>query len=348
MPSLTPIRVRGKRTAAKDEKWNAGKKRKASRLNPSSHWAAADDTSYPLTRKRKRRTRTLAFVEELPTEILQNIFYFSGNLNLALASTSLQSQLSSKHVYLAHTTRLLQPLLGNKNTEVDADTDVATASRLLSCRFFTWDFFKSWLSQTSSSDADKHASEQSRSAEDYVAIWQAQQPYPKLLPPLKILHGPWTQDKVEFLALMAVTEPDLPSLSPIHGEAAYLGLTQAVAERSSDAVAHLLRFKPSVDTEILRKAVIDNVFDRDVVLKLADYAVQRQQESISSQADLSVNEMPAVDFLDPALWAWAERTRNNDDDDNGEWLSKLLKDKSRQVQPQTRSAQQPADDDANM
>ncbi|KAI7523253.1 hypothetical protein KC316_g19016, partial [Hortaea werneckii] len=134
---------------------------------------------------------------------------------------------------------------------------------------------------------------------------------------------------------------------PIHGEAAYLGLTQAVAERSFDAVAQLLRFKPSVDTEMLRRAVIDNVFDRDVVLKLADYAVQRQQESISSQADPSVSEMPAVDFLDPALWAWAERTRNNDDD-NGEWLSKLLKDKSRQVQPQTRSAQQPADDDANM
>ncbi|KAI6855628.1 hypothetical protein KC334_g22345, partial [Hortaea werneckii] len=186
----------------------------------------------------------------------------------------------------------------------------------------------------------KHASEQSQSAEDYLAIWQGQRPSPKLLPPLKILHGPWTQDKVDFLALMAVTEPDLPSLSPIHGEAAYLGLTQAVAERSFDAVAQLLRFKPSVDTEMLRKAVIDNVFDRDVVLKLADYAVQRQQESISS-------EMPAVDFLDPALWAWAERTRNNDDD-NGEWLSNLLKDKSRQVQPQTRSAQQPADDDANM
>ncbi|RMY76845.1 hypothetical protein D0863_01711 [Hortaea werneckii] len=347
MPSLTPIRVRGKRTAAKDEKWNAGKKRKASRLNPSSHWAAAHDTSYPPTRKRKRRTRTLAFVEELPTEILQNIFYFSGNLNLALASTSLQSQLSSKHVYLAHTTRLLQPLLGNKSTEVEEDTDVATASRLLSCRFFTWDFFKSWLSQRSSSDADKHASEQSRSAEDYVAIWRAQQPSPRLLPPLKILHGPWTQDKVDFLALMAVTEPDLPSLSPIHGEASYLGLTQAVAERSFDAVAQLLRFKPSVDTEMLRKAVIDSIFDRDVVLKLADYAVQRQQESISSQTDLSVSEMPAVDFLDPALWAWAERTRNNDDD-NGEWLSNLLKNKSHQVQPQTRSAQQPADDDANM
>ena len=146
---------------------------------------------------------------------------------------------------------------------------------------------------------------------------------------------------------MAVTEPDLPSLSPIHGEAAYLGLTQAVAERSSDAVAQLLRLKPTLDTELLRKAVIDNVFDRDVVLKLADYAVQRQQESRSSQADLSVNEMSAVDFLDPALWAWAERARNNDDD-NGEWLSKLLKDKSRQVQPQTSSAQQPADDDANM
>ncbi|KAI7527931.1 hypothetical protein KC331_g16028 [Hortaea werneckii] len=146
---------------------------------------------------------------------------------------------------------------------------------------------------------------------------------------------------------MAVTEPDLPSLSPIHGEASYLGLTQAVAERSFDAVAQLLRFKPSVDTEMLRKAVIDSIFDRDVVLKLADYAVQRQQESISSQTDLSVSEMPAVDFLDPALWAWAERTRNNDDD-NGEWLSNLLKNKSRQVQPQTRSAQQPADDDANM
>ncbi|KAI6868601.1 hypothetical protein KC338_g3897 [Hortaea werneckii] len=243
MPSLTPIRVRGKRTAAKDEKWNAGKKRKASRLNTSSHWAAADDASYPSTRKRKRRTRTLAFVEELPTEILQTIFYFSGNLNLALASTSLQSQLSSKHVYLAHTTRLLHPLLGNRGTEVEEDTDIAAACRLLS--------------------------------------------------------------------------------------------------------SQLLRFKPNLDTEILRKAVIDNVFDPDVVLKLADYAVQRQQESMSSQTDISINEMPAVDFLDPALWAWAEKTRKNGDD-NGEWLSELLKDKSRQVQPQTRSVQQPADDDANM
>ncbi|GAB1727829.1 hypothetical protein NU195Hw_g2149t1 [Hortaea werneckii] len=344
MPSLTPIRVRGKRTAAKDEKWNAGKKRKASRLNTSSHCAAADDASYSPTRKRKRRTRTLAFVEEMPTEILQTIFYFSGNLNLALASTSLQSQLSSKHVYLAHTTRLLQPLLGNKDAELEEDTDIATACRLLSCRFFTWDFFKSWLAQRS---LDTHASEQVRSAEDYLALWQAQQPSSKLLPPLKILHGPWTRDKVDFLTLMAVTEPDLPSLSPIHSEAVYLGLTQAVAERSFDAVAQLLRFKPNLDTEILRKAVIDNVFDRDIVLTLADHAVQRQQESMSSQADISINELPAVDFLDPALWAWAERTRKNGDD-NGEWLSELLKDKSRQVQPHTRSVQQPADDDANV
>ncbi|KAI6885457.1 hypothetical protein KC360_g3633 [Hortaea werneckii] len=346
MPSLTPIRVRGKRTAAKDEKWNAGKKRKASRLNTLSPSVVADDASCPPTRKRKRRTRTLAFVEELPTEILQNIFYFSGNLNLALASTSLQSQLSSKHVYLAHTTRLLQPLLGHEGTERE-DTDIAAASRLLSCRFFTWDFFKTWLVQRSSNVADKHASEQSLSAEGYLALWQAQQPSPRLLPPLKVLHGPWTRDKVEFLTLMAVTEPDLPSLSPIHGEAVYLGLNQAVAERSFDAVAQLLRFKPNLDTEILRKAVIDNVFNRDVVLKLADYAVQRQQESISSQADISVKEMPAVDFLDPALWAWAERARNNDNE-NGEWLSKLLKDKSRQVQPRTRSVQQPADEDATM
>ncbi|TKA27566.1 hypothetical protein B0A50_04397 [Salinomyces thailandicus] len=327
MASLTPIRIRGKRTGTKAEKGLIGKRRKVLKTSSSSTYPHGAEPPVDLSsRKRKRRERQLSRIEELPTEILQDIFYLAGNLNLALVSPSLQSQLSSTHVYLAHTSRTLRPVLGPLQEEDRANvSELSAASRLMSCRFFTWSFFKQWLAQSHHKMEDQHATSSSNAAEEYTALWRSLEPRHGLLPPLKVLHGPWTSDKVEFLGVMASSGEDLAAINPVHGETAYEGLGQAISEQSELAVRHMLRLQLNPDTELLRQAVIKDGCNREIVEALVGRAMRQMQSSAGPP-----QRTCDIDFLDPVLWAWAERARGSGDE-RGDWLSALLKEKNGEV-----------------
>ncbi|KAK4550768.1 hypothetical protein LTR36_000347 [Oleoguttula mirabilis] len=343
MPDMTPIRVRGKRGAARAEKWHAGKKRKASRDSSPVQMSDAVSVSSNVpsaasSRKRKRRQRSLSTLEELPTEILQDIFYYAANLNLALASPGLQAQLSSKHVYLKHTSRIMQPVIGHPGDSKASDADLSAATRLLNCKFMTWSFFKLWLNE------HWELRKRSDDREDnivsmYCSLWSPLEPSHGLVPPRKILHGPWTQDKIDFLEVLAFGIGDLPALSPVSGEVAHEGLAQAVAESSVAAVRSLLTMGLRPDTEVLRQAVINHGCKEAIVRVLVEKSgVRHSEHEQSHQVDMSEvqgsdprpGSAPSIDFLDPALWSWADRARIGGDG-KGQWLMDLLKAKARAI-----------------
>lgn len=338
---MTPIKVRGKRGAAKAEKWHAGKKRKAFRdSNPASpargfHTvsAASSMASVPSSRKHKRRQFQLSKLEELPTEILQDIFYYSANLDLALASPGLQAQLSSPHVFLKHACRTLQPVLGRAGGDVADDSVLSAAARLLNCRFMTWDFFKLWLDeQWESRQLPDSTSPGSHTAHEYRRLWLLLEPCCGLLPPRKLLHGPWTEDKINFLSVLSLKIEDLPAVSPVHGEVAHEGLVQAVTESSEAAVCWLLSMSLRSDTELLRRAVIDHGCNKAIVNALVGQSLKHyhsgEHNSEVTRSPSHAKHASAIDFLDPALWAWADKARLAGHS-NGEWLMALLRERAR-------------------
>lgn len=337
---MTPIKIRGKRGAAQAEKWGAGKRRKLGRdvsmaLSDCRSSAASSvfrALNTPAPRKRKQVERQLSKIEQLPTEILQDIFYFSANVNLALASPSLQTQLSSQHVYLQHTSRVLQPVLDDDRSCFYRDDDVANvchalgwssnderraATRLLSCKFVTWDFFRRWLEEKWEATGKPWPVPRG-SSEEYAELWVALGPSVVLLPPRKVLTGPWTHDQICFLRMFArgLRCEDLASIDSVSGEVAYEGLVQAVTEGSKEAVETLLSLGQAMspDTELMRKAVIDSGCNEDIVRALVEAAGRRDPSRL--------------DLLDPALWSWAEKARASGNE-KGKWLMDYLKVENR-------------------
>jgi len=326
---MTPIRVRGKRGASKAEKWHAGKKRKAPHaLSPASSTPSFAASVAP-SRKRKRRERELSQLEQLPTEILQDIFWYSVNLDLPLASPGLQSQLSGQHVYTTHTSRVFAPVLGQETQSAVSEEDVSAAARLISCKFFTWDFFKVWLEERCES-LERPTTLDSRHSEYHLTLWSLLDPPHGLLPPMKVLRGPWSEDKTSFLAVLAASGADISALSPLHGETAYEGLEQAVAESAEPAVRSLLQLQLNPDTELVRKAVIDYGCHKEIVRGLVDQCASIFRRLPPGSDSYPRDIQPSIDFLDPALWAWAEKTRASGEERGG-WLVKLLREKMQEL-----------------
>nr|POE79335.1 hypothetical protein CFP56_07400 [Quercus suber] len=318
MVSLTPVKVRGKRRGTTAEKWNQGDGRRskfrkdALSLSTLSN-ASPRFQSQTTTRKRKRSGNELGKIERLPTEIIQSIFEHSGNLSLPSASPALSSQLSDHHVYEVLTNRIMTPVLGACSTSTDqrdmSSADVAAASRLFSCKFMTWPFFRDWLQLVSKRLLHEEIPVCKTSSLDCLkTTWNKLGPPPALLPPRKLLHGPWSDERVSFLIVLALDRPSLFANSPILGETACEGLVEAVAESHAYAVETLLRLGVMPTTELLRQAVMNTGCDREIVLQIIKAS----------------HEASKVDFLDPTLWSWANRAQVNGND-NGAWLMALLK-----------------------
>jgi hypothetical protein len=94
-------------------------------------------------RSRSRQGRgSTSLLEQLPTELLQDIFLFAANLHLPLCSKQLLGALTSEHLKFEIT---LQILVHQKDK-----LDHEDKSLLLSRRFFTWDFLVRYVRFTHS------------------------------------------------------------------------------------------------------------------------------------------------------------------------------------------------------
>jgi hypothetical protein len=317
---MTAIKVRGKRSATPAEKWQAGKKRRRPDADSPSVTSSSERSTPVSTneslhgeanmgQKRRRRSPSLSRLEQLPTEILQTIFDFSTNVALPLVSPHLAAQLRDQHIYSTVTNRILRRVVGfDEGSHADRG-DLSAATRLLGCRFIDWSFLRKWLESEVSVPPSSNPSV-------YWQRWADLKPSTDLLPPIKVLHGPWTDDKKAFLRMFSPGVVDLAALSSIHHEIASEGLSQAIAEVSSEAVDILLSMGVAGNTELLRQAVIDCGCNKDIVTALLGHTNRRHHGHAQ------------LDLLDPALWSWAQRARQ-DRNEKGDWLIHLLRSRAR-------------------
>ena len=327
MTTMTPIRVRGKRHATRAEKWNSGKQRQpvhgksiTSSEPDSSAQSTSSEAKSQSRRRRRRVSHELSRLEELPTEVLQTIFENSANVNLPLASPRLSSQLASQHLYHQLTSSILQPVLGGKRS---TPSELAAAMRLMNSMFFTWTFFKDWLYDRFEAlgllhewqDAVESGSATMQPERQGEWTWYKLRPHSGLLPPKKLILGPFTYDKVRFLRFLTSSYREDPDqIDPLYRELAIDGLRQAVSEGAGEALPAFWTLGVEPDTELLRHAVIDSGCEKNVVQRLVTRVVHLASEPID------------VDFLDPALWSWADKAGG---DGKGSWLMEVLKDAAR-------------------
>lgn len=89
---------------------------------------------------------TLSNFEQLPSEIVQEIFEYSNNINLPLSSLILSSQLSAESIYVRFATDLLyaEDSLYPLSDAVSGHfcSSAAAISRMLQCRWMSWRIFK--------------------------------------------------------------------------------------------------------------------------------------------------------------------------------------------------------------
>ncbi|KAH9845810.1 hypothetical protein Tdes44962_MAKER00020 [Teratosphaeria destructans] len=316
MHNMTPIRVRGKRNAAPPEKWHAGKKRQlfnqiTSTVSPQPGSNAVYRSSTAVPQKRKQTKSEQSRIEQLPVEIVQDIFVKSSNTNLPLTCKSLMGQLSSRHLYMMLTSSVMEPFKsGNAKPQ---DVQILAARRLLNCNFMTWDFWTAWLDdkfQSAEPHESKNHTETAITAAHYVSLTARELSQLPGLPPTKLLSGPWTPDKLNFLRATSRPGFDLVNQSSTDCELAQEGLQQAVAEGSLEAANLMFRnlgLRPT--TDLLCKAVTEYGCNKAVVELLLDQGGQE------------------LDLLEPALWSWAE-TSDRRGDDKGIWLIKQLKQRT--------------------
>jgi hypothetical protein len=329
----TPIRVRGKRNGAPCEKWHAGKlRRHVHSPDPSRRSMSASQETGHQQRPAKRRRLDLSALEQLPTELIQAIFIQSGNLNLPLSSPDLNSQISGRRLQWELTCDALSPVVWHPGEDEPSagPVELAGASRLLNSRFMTWKFFQTWLDHESDVRSLKISEPRVRHDEPwqsrYADIWFRLEPSSGLSLPTKIVRGPWTVEGISFLKVFALHPHTCPkSLDGIVTEVAYEGFEKAIEQQRLEVIKLLRNLHMKPDQELLRKAVIDHGCDKSIVLYLLQWsAVNIMRRNITPDDNSSTITQPEMDFLDPMLWAWAEKAKAVGEA-KGEWLMAVLR-----------------------
>ena len=273
---------------------------------------------------RKRFAPALSRLESLPTEMLQSIFEYSANVELPLVSPRLASQLASGVLHHQITSQILHEILNDQHAKASASS-VVSAQRLMNSRFFTWSFFTRWLY----SEFERQAlldewrgamgedADTSNNLQLQEWIWYRLHPSPALPPPMKLLRRPFTEDTVQFVKFMVNSFREEPeTLGFLYREAVQEGLQQVVEDGVGHALNAFFSLGAQIDTELLRKAVIDSGCEEEVVRRL----ITRTIHLTTAVVD--------VDFLDPALWSWADKAKARGDR-KGPWLIEQLKSAAR-------------------
>ncbi|KAG9583485.1 hypothetical protein KCU77_g10842, partial [Aureobasidium melanogenum] len=338
---LTPIRIRGRR-----KRDRLSETRDVSLKNRDRPWKTArfnQASSQPLKNKKKtKRDPTLSKFEQLPTELVQVIFQCCNNISLPLSSYVFARDLSYRNTYL----RFAIDTLSRDSASEDRTADAAAVSRMLQCKWMTWDLFKDAIqeihrrksppsrsSSPSDSDTDdSDADEASSQNQDTIPVPNFSHPHNQpRLPyltlsslvqlPQSLLHEPWTTPKLEFLKYLVWSGCSIDWTSSSRGETATAGLTTAISTDSYTAVALLCSPPINVvpDTTTLKIAVMDHNCNSSVVFHLVAAALRAH---ITSRA--SGESAPDVNFRDPGLWHWVERVEKTGNK-KGRWLKDVLR-----------------------
>ncbi|KAL8702698.1 MAG: hypothetical protein Q9201_004139 [Fulgogasparrea decipioides] len=283
---MTPVRVRGKRgqrarQRALREQRALQEQRAQHATNGQPAVVSPDSAVKPTSSK----------LECLPTEILESIFLYSQNFALPSVSLTLCRALASPH--LKHLT-----LCSFLTVSDDESSNLGRIqSQLLRCR---------WM--------------------DLAMLRRAQKDH-KLSTlrygcevPTKVLHGPWTNDKIEMLRLLKKLRAKLDWETSNNGEVADQSLKEAIIQGNAPMVDLLLnRWEPypniytcivPVTQEHLRLAILQGGCRRNIIDDILHAG--RVQRDLP---DLHLGDSDIVD------WAIEKKAHG---DERGSWLLDLV------------------------
>ncbi|KAF1927676.1 uncharacterized protein M421DRAFT_172551 [Didymella exigua CBS 183.55] len=265
---------------------------------------------------------TIAAIERLPVELLQPIFASSSyNLALIQASAILGARLSSEYVYHNTCDYYLRD-------QCDGHTVRSAAQRVIfASRWMTWSFFKSWIVKTYGSkgclcgltpEEGCFDAQWPPNFEDATSMFFSRSHLQRLAfvrcrLPKKLLDGPWTVDKVQFLRfLLWTTSMTVDWQDPETRQLTAGGRRRAFLENNLGAVElfnHNRRLGRPPTLETVQFAVADASCDRSIV-----YDTLRSAYRWSSSSE-------AWDYS--SLHQWCDQ-RIWDDDIRGVWLRGIL------------------------
>ncbi|KAF2502344.1 hypothetical protein BU16DRAFT_449228 [Lophium mytilinum] len=224
----------------------------------------------------------LAPLERLPTEILEEIFKHSlWNLDLPLASPHLASKLASNHCYQGICSAYLSVPIGDRVRQTRIQ------SRIFACRFMTWDFFKIYLTR-----AYEEVGCICGDDDCFTPIWPPAFSDPASMPftighlpqlsyikcriPIKLLHGPWTEEKTQFLRFLIQTSSMTVDWADKETRRlAVQGKKEAILARNYSVVDlfnHNRRLGKPPGLDLVRFAVMEGGCDRTIVFDIMNTA----------------------------------------------------------------------------
>ena len=220
----------------------------------------------------------LAPIERLPVELLQPIFIAAGySIALIEASTYIAARLSSEYIYHSTCNYYLTDVRGTR-AELSAVQTYIFASK-----WMTWSFFKSWIMRRYGSagclcgrtpkegcfDAQWPPNFEDTSQMLFSRSHLPQLSIVKGRIPKKLLSGPWTRDKIEFLRfLLWITAMTVDWMNPETAQVAIDGRKQAMLDRNLEAVElfnHNRRLGRPADLEMVLFVVMHAGCDRSIV-----------------------------------------------------------------------------------
>ncbi|KAF2867584.1 hypothetical protein BDV95DRAFT_169851 [Massariosphaeria phaeospora] len=262
----------------------------------------------------------LSPIELLPPELLQPIFLLSGpHLPLAYSSPIIATKLSDKRLYTAVCTRYLaSDPADNYYSYRDAQT------RIFASKWMTWPFLQSFLTQTYQANGClcgkslqtgcfdpqwppefEDATRMVFSRSHMPVLWRVAGRLP-----VKLLQGPWTVDKVQFLRFLLWLTPmsvdwadaEVKRIVVQARREALLGHNLEVVELFN----HNRRLGRPVDGQMVKMAVVEGGCDRSIVW-----------DCLEALKAVGSRQLPAD--IEAELEQWCD-DRIREGSPKGEWL----------------------------
>jgi hypothetical protein len=264
----------------------------------------------------------IASIERLPTEILQPIFALSGyNLALIQASQILGTRLSSEYVYKRACDYFLTGACD------DYIMRSRSQSSIFASKWMTWTFLKRWILKTFESsgclcgrtpDEGCFDAQWPPNFENATSMVFSRSHLPRLAfihcrLPKKLLTGPWTSDKVQFLRfLLWITSMTVDWRDPESHRLAIEGRRQAFLENNLEAVElfnHNRRLGRPPTLETVQFAAKEASCSRSIIYDtvLSVY--------VWSPGSDTWGYGPLIQWCDERIW---------DNDAKGKWLRGVL------------------------
>ncbi|KAF2126716.1 hypothetical protein P153DRAFT_68590 [Dothidotthia symphoricarpi CBS 119687] len=217
-------------------------------------------------------------LERLPTELTQSIFLYSGlNMAMAQASHCIGRHLSNEYMYNAVCDQYLTTNLDDRVEQSKAQTAIFASP------WMTWTFFKKWIIRTYESKGclcgltpDEGCVDEQwpPNFEDATTMVFSRGHLPRLAfihgrLPTKLLHKPWTEDKIQFLRfLLWLTSMTVDWKDPEVYRLVSEGRRQAFLDQNLEAVElfnHNRRLGKPPCLSAVRFAVTDAGCNRSIV-----------------------------------------------------------------------------------